>query len=429
VCCALTACGGSDGPPKPPAPTLTSVTPAAAKWGDMLTLDGGNFGLVQGNNKVEFPSPVGANGFVVSTWSDTEITGRLAFPADGAVTIVTDGGDASTDFTTMKPWAPSASMDVAKLAQAIVLSTGDVASVYAQFELTNEPTLAVFSGPDMGAFPMASLVDMTNPTAPFVGAVFEADDHSPEVLATKPDGSVAQFTLAAGALTETATSLSGNVIAVGRDATGLYAWVETETGVERARPGTPWTVDVAPINPTYPVVAGTIGANGALWLVVSEPDMGTSAFVSVETLASGASAFGPLEKADPMSYAGDIVQATIAVGSDNVHALVTATASGTGTGAIAIAPVQRTAASTWSAAPAVPNVVQYAFFGATLGAIANEPTSTKTTSLVPDATMPSAAQVIPVWPALSSGFAVDGSGVAHPIVTMGNVEYALTPPM
>ena len=410
---------------------MTSVSPQTALWGAPLTIDGGNFGAVQGNGKVEFPSPVGANGFVVTTWSDSEIVGRIAFPADGAVSVVTDGGAASTDFTAMKPWVPSDPVDVTELAQEIVLSTGDVAAVYSQYELTNEPTLAVFGGSDVGAFPLTSLVDTVDPSAPFVGAVFEADDHSPEVLATKPDGSVSAFALSNGAVAETATSLTGNVIAVGRDATGLYAWIETETGIEMAREGSPWTVAVQPIATTYPPVAGAIGANGALWIVVSVPSMdGTSSFVEVETLASGASAFGALEKADPMAYPGDITQATIQIASDNVHAVVTAAAMPSlGGTATPTSPVQRTAASTWSAAPALAGLVKYAYFGATLGAIINDTTSSKTTSIVPDATMMAGAQVIPVWPAQSAGFAVDAAGTAHPIVTMGNVAYALASAM
>lgn len=431
LCCALAACGGSDGPAKPPAPVVTSVSPQMGMWGAQLTIDGGNFGGAQGNGKVEFPSPVGANGFVVNTWTDSEITGRLAFPADGAVSVVTDGGTASTDFTTMKPWMPSQPIDVGELAQQIVLSTGDVAAVYAQYELTNEPTLAVFSGSHAGAFPMASLVDTVDPTAPFVGAVFEADDHSPQVLATKPDGSVSVFAIANATVAETATGLMGDVIAVGRDATGLYAWIEAETGIEMARPGSPWTVAVNPITTTYSPVAGAIAADGALWLVVSQPSMdGTSSYVTVETLASGASAFGPLEKADPMAYPGDITQATIHVASDNVHAIVTASAMPSiGGMAMPTAPVQRTATNTWGAAPAMTGLVQYAYFGATLGALVNDASATKTTSIVPDATMPSGAQVIPVWPAQSAGFAVDAAGTAHPIVTMGNVAYALSPTM
>ena len=218
------------------------MTPATGLWGAQLTIDGANFGAVQGDNKVEFPSPIGANGFVIDTWSDVEITGRVAFPATGMVSVVTPGGDASVMFTTTEPWVPSADLDVAQLAQEIVLSTGDVAALYNEYELTNEPTLAVFTGSEIGVYPLADLVDSQDPTATAVAQVVEADDHSPEVIATKPDGTVAVFAIAAGSVTDTATGLTGNVIATGRDGTGLFAWIETETGIElgaRARRGPP----------------------------------------------------------------------------------------------------------------------------------------------------------------------------------------------
>ena len=412
----------------PPPPVVASVTPGTALWGAELTIDGTNFGAVQGESKVEFPSPVGANGFVGDTWSDTEITGRVAFPATGAVSVVTAGGDSSATFTTMQPWVPSTDLDVAALAQEIVLSTGDVVALYNEYELTNEPTLAVFTGSASGAYPLADLVDPPDPTATAVAVVVEADDHTPEVLGTKPDGTVGAFTLSGGSVTDTATGLTGNVIVAGRDATGLFAWIETETGIELGREGTPWTAG-APMATTYTPVAGTIAADGSLWIVVSEPGPdGTTSFVSVEKLASGGSAFTAPVETDTMSYPGDITQATLQVASDSMQAIVTAIASGSGP-ATAVAPRVRSTSGVWSAAPVLTGFVQFAFFGTTLGALINDSSSAKTTSLVPDATMPAGAQIISVWPAQSEGFALDGSGNARPIVDDGNVAYALTPAM
>ena len=179
----------------------------------------------------------------------------------------------------------------------------------------------------------------------------------------------------------------------------------------------------------YTPVTGTIAADGSLWIVVSEPGGdGTTSFASVEKLASGGSAFSAPVETDTMSYAGDITQATIQVASDSMQVIVTATASGGGT-PIAVAPRARGTSGTWSAAPAVTGLVQYAFFGTTLGAVINDGSTAKTTSLVPDATMPAGAQVISVWPAQTEGFALDGSGHARPIVADGNVAYALTPAM
>lgn len=429
--CVIAACGGSSAPPAPPPPTVTSVSPSSALWGAQLTITGTNFGATQGTGKVEFPSPAGANGFVVDTWTDTSITGRVAFPANGAVSVVTTGGTASTSFTTMEPYAPSAAVDVTAPVQEIVLSTGDVAGLFADYQLASEPTLAAFSGSAMGAFPLADLIDSQDPTAPIVGQVVESDAHAPEVLATKPDGTVGAFTISGTSVVDTAVAtasgpIAGNVVAAGRDATGLYAWIETETGIELAREGTPWTAGSV-LSTTYTPIAGTVDSDGTLWIVESQPGPdGTTAYVSVETLASGSDGFGAAEQADPMAYAGDIVAATIQVASDNKQAVVTATASGNGT-PIAIAARARSTTGTWAAAPALTGIVQYVFFDATLGAVINDTTSSKTTSLVPDATMAGGAQVIPVWPAQTVSVAMDGSGAAHPIVQNGSVVYALTP--
>ncbi|HEX4451483.1 MAG TPA: IPT/TIG domain-containing protein [Kofleriaceae bacterium] len=424
LCCVLVACGGSSGPATPVPPTISGVSPATGVWGTQVTITGTGFGVTQGTNRV-VAGAAGANGFVIDTWSDTQITGRIAFPATGSIGVTNTGGTASTTFTTTMPWTPSAALDVAELAQEIVLSTGDVAALYNEFELTPEPTIAAFTGAVKGAYPMSTLVDPQDPTAPLVAAIVEADDHTPEVLATKPDGSVAAFTVSGGTLTETPTTLSGNVVAAARDATGLYAWIETETGIELAREGSAWTAGPV-IATTYPPVAGAISSDGTLWLVVSEPGSdGTTSYPSVETIAETGSAFSALDRAD-MAYAGDITAATILVASDNVHALVTPTASGVTT---PLPARLRTAAATWSNAAVPTGLASYGFFGATLGAVTNDSSSAMTTALLPDVSMSTSSQAIDVWPAQSAGFAVDGSGIAHPIVDDGNVAYALTSSM
>jgi IPT/TIG domain len=411
-----------------PPPTISSVSPTSGIWGTQITITGTGFGGTQGTNRV-LAGMTGANGFVVNTWSDEQITGRIAFPATGSIGVMNGGGTAMTTFTTTMPWTPSSALDVAALNQEIVLSTGDVAALYNEFELSPEPTLAAFTGSAMGAYPMSTLVDPDDTSAPPIAAIVEADDHTPEVLGTKPDGSVSAFTVSGGTLSETATMLSGNVVAAARDATGLYAWIETETGIELAREGSPWTAG-AVIATTYPPVGGAIGSDGELWIAVSEPGSdGTTSYVSIETIAENGSAFSALERTSTTSYPGSITSATIQLASDGVHALVSGVATPDGGGsAVAVPPQLRTAADTWSAAPAPTGLAGYAFFGATLGAVTND-ASTMMTSLMTDATMASTATTIDVWPAQSAGFAVDGSGVAHPIVNDGNVAYSLTSTM
>jgi hypothetical protein len=419
LCCVLVACGGSSGPATPVPPTISGVTPTSGLWGSQLTITGANFGATQGTNRVVAGS-AGANGFVVDTWSDTQITGRIAFPATGSIGVTNLGGTASTTFTTTMPWTPSTAVDVTELAQEIVLSTGDVAALYNEFELAPQPTIAAFTGTAQGAYPISSLVDSQDPTAAIAAAIVEADDHTPELIATKPDGTVSAFTVGGGTLSETPTTLSGNVVAAARDTTGLYAWIETETGIELAREGSAaWTAGSPITTPITPVAGGAVASDNTLWIVGTD----ASDYATIATIPETGSAFSAAEHVGSAMFIDGIATASIQIASDNVHAFVTATSAGSD------APIalERTAAATWSAPAQLAGVVAYAFFGSTLGAVTND-SSSMATALVPDVSM-STSQPIDVWPAQSAGFAVDTSGVAHPIVNDGNVAYSLTSSM
>ena len=391
--------------------------PASGPWGTEVTIDGANFGPVVGSTTVAFMG-LGANGFVVDTWHDTEIRGRVAFPASGMMFV---GPTAAGTFTTDESYKPSMAFDVAELVEPFVLSTNQLAGLYREYELSNEAALAVFDGSNAGAYALDGLVDPADPMSPLVAHVSEADDHSPVVIATKHDGTIVLFGVQGAALTTTPTGLTGRVLAAARDTTGLYAGIATTAGVVRARPGSPWTTDRGPFTSADAPLDGAVAAAGTLWVAVSEPATG-AAYVSLETLSPTDTSFSALERADSASHATTITTAHIMLGADGVHALVSATADG------GDKPMRlRTAAATWSAAPTVPGLAQYAFIGSTLAAIVNDPTA-KTTSLVPDATMPSGATVIPVWPMQSEGMAIDAAGKAHALITNSSVTYGLTPP-
>ena len=425
---ALVACGGSGGGPTASGPIVTSMTPANGAWGTAVTIAGRDFGPAPNGGTVTFAGTTGANGFVVDAWHDTEIDGRVAFPATGALVVRTSDGEAQAGtFTTTQTWTPSAPLDVAQLLDARVLSTGDVVALYGEDELMPEPTLAVFTGPDAGAYPLADLVDAQNPGAPTIAHLAEADDHTPEVIATRPDHTVVQLAVQGSAVVSTATGLTGNVLAVARDQTGLYAWIDTGSGLVRARPGTPWTVDRGPLAMAFTALDGAVAADGTLWVTISEPAASNHAYVSLQALAPGDMQLGAPERADPDPQADLISRAQLVLAPDGVHALVLATATAGGV-ATPLPPRLRTAAATWTDAPATPGLVQYTFVGNTLAAIVNDGDA-KTTSLVADVmTMPAAAQPIPVWPAQSQGVAVDAQGQPHPLVGYGNLSYALAPP-
>jgi hypothetical protein len=401
--------------------------PASGPWGTEITIKGLHFGPVPTNGSVvAFEDSVGASGFEVETWYDNEIRGRVAFPATGSVHVLTATGNADAGtFTADMPWQPSKSLDVAKLVQQAVLSTGDVVALFHEYEVHNEAALAVF-GASTAVYPIDGLVDPASESTPVIARLTEADDHTPLVIATKHDGTVAAFGVQAGSLVPTATGLTGTVLATARDATGVYAWIDGSSGLVRARPGSPWTVDRGPIAAPHTPLDAAIAPDGTLTIVVSEPGPGTSAYLSLQTLGPTDPALGALERSDPTSYPGSIASAQLLLSSDGVHAIVLGTAMDGGMPTELPARL-RGAAATWSDAPVMTGLVQYAFIGDTLAGLVNDP-SAKTTTLIPDVTTPAISQVIPVWPMLSEGFVVDGGGKAHPLIGNGNVIYALTPP-
>jgi hypothetical protein len=407
--------------PAAPAPEIDSITPSTGLWGTSVTIDGAHFGASATTGTVSFGGGVGTSGFVVDQWGDSEIRGRVGFPATGTLSIQTSAGVGSATFTTMEPWVPSGALDVAELSAEIVLSTGDVAAIYQQYELSNQPTLAVFSGTSVGVTALGDYAVAGSGATTL--ALLEADDHTPEIIATQPDDSVAEVTLGSGSATKTETGLTGAVVAAARDATGRYAWVNTAAGLVRARPGATWTVDRGPFAVTDAPLVGAVAADGTLWVVVSQAASAGMADVAIAQLGSADTALGSAEIATAAPVAGTITQAQIQIAPDGVHALVQATATSG-----QLTPRERTAAATWIDVGLLPGLAQLGFVGgSTLGAIVNDATM-KSTSLVPDVTMPAGAQVIPVWPMQTQGFAVDGSGAPYPLITNGDVAYALTPP-
>jgi hypothetical protein len=404
------------------------MTPLTGEWGTSVTITGENFGGTGGDDEVEFTGSggAGANGFVVDTWSDSQVVGRVAFPATGEVEVQNAGGaTVAGTFTTTMPWLPAGPTDDVDEFDGVVLSTGTLAVLDHEYELIDDVALAVYSGSGTAAYELADLVgSSSDPTVPIAARVVEADDQTPEVIATDVDGNVDAYTITGG-LMMVSTGLTGTLLATTRDAQGIYAWIATGSGVERVRPAAtpPWTVDLGPFASTQPPVDAAIGSDGTLWVVVSEADGSGASYVSIEQLAPAGSAFSALERADPTSYPGTISRAHIIVGDDGIHALVEATADSSGT-LTPLMPDLRTAVATWSAAPAVTGLVQYAFLGSTLAAVTND-SGAKTTSLQTDATMPSTAQIVPVWPMQSDGIVVDSSGAPHLLVTNGDVSYAV----
>jgi hypothetical protein len=261
---------------------------------------------------------------------------------------------------------PSQPIDVAMLADQIVLSSGNVAGLYRQHELTNVATLAVFGGAAAGSYPLTDVAEPTDSQLPLGARVIEADDGTPLVIASKSDDSVIAYTLVGGVATEAETGLSGAVVVAGRDATGAYAWIETAGGLVRVRPGTPWTTDRGPIDTMFTPLDGAIASDGTLWITVAEPGGGNASYVSLQSLAPNDTSLGGVERADPNGHSDPIALSKLTLAADGVHALVAASTEAGGT-MTALTPRVRTAAATWTDAPAVTGLVEFTFTGTTLG--------------------------------------------------------------
>jgi len=411
-----------------PGPTVTGMSPAVGPWGTTVEITGTNFGtILTPGRAVAFDGSAGANGFIIDTWSDTHIKGRVAFPATGSVAVHTPAGEADAgDFATSMTYTPSSAMDVSAAVDGLVLSTGDAIGIYHQYELTNQAALAVFSGPDARVYPLDNVVDPNDKYGAIFAKLVEADDHTPLALATQQDHMVSAFGVSGGHLVTTATGINGHVLAAGRDTTGVYAWIDTDSGLVRARPGTTsWATDAGPIQITAKALTGAIAPDGTLWIVESAPGSSQTAYVSVQELAPGANNLSTLVHADATAYANEISTATIQIASDGKQAVIAGTADAQGTPTTFATACDKTSA--WSTPPALPGLAQYAFFGQTLGAITNDPLA-KTTALVNDVTDSVSTQVIPVWPMQSAGVIVDSAGKAHPLLSNGSVTYALAPP-
>jgi hypothetical protein len=429
-------------PPLPPPPVATAMTPTSGPFGTSVTIDGTDFGAAQGDVTFDACTPIDPaeqDGLEVTSWTDTEIIGRVSFPCTGALTVHTQGGaSAAGTFTTAMPWNPGPGIAVTTLVTKQMLPGGTIAAIYRSLDSTTGAALAVFDGEAATSYELDNIADPTDLTSPIYARIAVADDGTPMVVATQNDNQVVIMTTAGGTLATAPIGISGQVFAAGRDATGVFAWIDSG-GMVRARPGasgTAWAIDRGPFVPAFQPLDGAVAADGTLWISFSEPNddpFDHEAYISLQSLAPTATALSAIERADPNSYDDVISQAHIVLADDGVHMVVVAFAKDNGTGLESYEPaLMRTAASTWSDVPlladvaTVPSYLQYVFSGTTLGVVVTDQGSQATT-LVPDLSMP-VEQMIPVWPATAEGVVADGAGTLHPLVTTGTVAFAISQP-
>lgn len=451
--CIITGGGdhGTSNTPPPPPPVASGMTPTSGPFGTEVTITGTDFGSampgMDSASMVEDAASPYANapgfvddcGFWIDTWSDTQVTGRVAFPCGEAELVVGNAGGKAMagTFTPDAGWNSGPGLGIDQLAESRVTSTGIAAAIFRDyFGTQGQGTgIAIYDGGDAGAYLLAGAPNTAGSDGAFDVHLVEGDDHAPEVLATLADGSVDTFAVAAGSAVAQPTGLTGRLMVAARDDAGIYAWLETGSGFERVRPSTPaWTVDRGPFAPattTDPILDAQVAADGTLWISFNQTNddpFDIEGYIALQSLAPAGSAFGAVELADPNSYDDFISQAHIVLAPDGVHMVVVAECEDDGTGVeSSLVPRVRTANQTWDVAPYFDGIAQYAYSGTTLAAITYDGDS-GTTALVPDVTMPAATQVVPVWPLKPEGVAIDPTSQAlRPFVGDG-ISFAPTPP-
>jgi hypothetical protein len=421
----------------PPAPVVDSMTPTSGGYGTVVTITGEHFGANDGYLElVPDVSYASVQGTITDgcqlqnlAWSDTQITGTIAFPCtSGTFNVHTTAGVATAGaFAISTTWSPGPGFDVGQLVDAHALSSSVIAALYRTQYVSQlgEVGLAVFSGSAIGVYPLPGMPTPVD-TGPVFAKIVDGDDGNPVVIGTMGNGVVAMYEPAgSGSAASTPSPIEGFVIAAARDTDGMYAWLSTGSGVERVRPTDAWTIDRGPIAAADAPLDGAIGSDGTLWIAISEDDYSDpfdyQAYSSLQSLAPSATAFTAIERADPTSYDDFISRSHIELSGDGVGMVVVAYCEDNGTHVESPLPVrQRTAANTWSDAP-VANA--YTYVGGTLAGVVNA----DHVELVPDMSMPSAMTQVPVDPMQAEALVVDGSGALRPLIG-ASAAYAPTPP-
>lgn len=118
------------------APTISTLTPSQGYGGDVVLIEGNNFGLVKGPSTVKFHSGVTAT---CDTWGNTALVCRVPSGAQtGNITVTTGGGSATAMFTITTDtslWPFEVPGDYTKSSASVLIDGGA-----AYLDVVNSPT-------------------------------------------------------------------------------------------------------------------------------------------------------------------------------------------------------------------------------------------------------------------------------------------------
>jgi hypothetical protein len=417
-------------PPAPP--VVTDMSPTSGPYGTTITITGSGFGPGPGAgsgsavpvDKVAFTGlpPDAAIGPVIVSWSETQIVARAPFPTGpGTIEITAIGGvTESPVFTPEGAWTPG---DSAPLVTVLDAHRFETTTSVLGLDDTNRTELVMF-GTSVAAFPLDGITGSTDPRSPTRARLVAAD----EVLASNTQQQLIDFTVANGALTATATGITGTLLAA--DANG--AWLQTFDGTKyqlaHALRGTAWAIDRGPIQ-VPELLDAQITGDGTLVVVYSHDDgsiFDNMANVGISRLAPAATALAAAEYPETMAWDDYIASARIRLAPDGARMIVDySTQEYDQQKDVPRDALARTATGAWSEAQGLAAGRAPLAFTAT--AIAALDDSTGELALIPDIGAPATTQALSLWPAGGVALVSDGTTLL-PLVQLGNRIWAPAPP-
>jgi hypothetical protein len=410
------------------------MSPASGPYGATITITGHGFGAGPGAgsgsaaavpvDKLEFTGvPADAAiGPVILSWTDTQIVTRAPFPTGpGTIEITAIGGVTETPvFTPEGAWTPG---DSAPLVTVLDARHFESTTSVLGLDDTNRTELVMF-GTTAATFLLDGITGSTDPRSPTRARLVAAD----EVLASNTQQQLIDFTAANGALTATATGITGTLLAA--DANG--AWLQTFDGTKyqlaHAQRGTAWAIDRGPIQVPQ-LLDAQIAGDGTLVVAYSHDDgsiFDNMANVGVARLAPAATTLASAEYPETMAWDDYIASARIRLAPDGARMIVDySTQEYDQQHDVPHDALARTATGAWSEAQGLAAGAAPLAFTAT--AIAALDDSTGELALVPDIGAPATAQALSLWPAAGAALVSDGTTLL-PLVQLGNRIWAPAPP-
>ncbi|MFN7133692.1 MAG: IPT/TIG domain-containing protein, partial [Myxococcales bacterium] len=251
--------GGRDGgqtepPPPPPPPQVTSLTPQEGPFGTEVTLtgahlrDNGSERLFVGDALRGQPVELTSGHEAVVSWTDTEIRFRYPFPAEGAVTVKTTGGEAASP-AFAPDWIPGpAGTAMVKGDTLLDALAPEDARVFALVQGKEQTRLVEFTSTGAREHTFSGDGRQLAAARLFagsggVGGMALTSGTTPKLMKVSLQNDAPMLTD-----TGVAALASKGILAAGRDGQGAFAWLRNPDGkVVRVREsGAAWVICTIP---------------------------------------------------------------------------------------------------------------------------------------------------------------------------------------